>query len=79
MSEIVLNIEAGAFMLSYEEAMQVAEILCSCSRIDSTWKNGRTMEFIGGPNYKAASITPYTAIRRLDHESNAREMTEAKK
>jgi hypothetical protein len=76
--EVILNIESNTrFILSVEEALQIAEILCACQKIDTTWKT-RAMDYVAPPNHKAAFITPYTAIQRLDHETNAKEMKESK-
>ena len=75
--EVILHIESGMFLLSISEAMQVAEILCACSRPGKKWRSGRDSDLsvLFPPDFRAAIITPYTALLRMEHETNAKELT----
>jgi hypothetical protein len=75
--QVILHVEGGMFLLSLSEAMQVAEILCACSRPGKKWKSGRDTDLsvLFPPDFRAATITPYTALLKLDHETNAKELT----
>lgn len=75
--QVILHVESGMFLLSLSEAMQVAEILCACSRPGKKWKSGGSeqLEVLFAPDFRAATITPYTALLKLDHETNAKELT----
>lgn len=74
--QVILHVEGGMFLLSLSEAMQVAEILCACSRPGKKWKSGGSdMQVLFAPDFRAATITPYTALLKLDHETNAKELT----
>jgi hypothetical protein len=73
--QVILHIDGSMFLLSMSEAMQVAEILCACSRPDKKWKSGGDLQVLYPPNFRAAVITPYTALLKLDHETNAKEIT----
>ena len=75
--QVILHVESGMFLLSLSEAMQVAEILCACSRPGKKWKSGRDTDLavLFPPDFRAATITPYTALLKLDHETNAKELT----
>jgi len=74
--EVILHIESGMFLLSVSEAMQVAEILCACSRPGKKWRSGTTdLVVLLPPDFRAATITPYTALLRMEHETNAKEIT----
>jgi len=74
--EVILNIDSGSYLLSISEALQVAEILCACSRPGKKWKSGGSdLQVLFAPDFRAATITPYTALLKLDHETNAKELT----
>jgi len=74
--QVILHVEGGMFLLSLSEAMQVAEILCACSRPGKKWKAGSSdLQVLFPPDFRAATITPYTALLKLDHETNAKELT----
>jgi hypothetical protein len=74
--QVILHVEGGMFLLSMSEAMQVAEILCACSRPGKKWKSGGSdLQVLFAPDFRAATITPYTALLKLDHETNAKELT----
>lgn len=74
--QVILHVEGGMFLLSLSEAMQVAEILCACSRPGKKWKSGGSdMQVLFAPDFRAATITPYTTLLKLDHETNAKELT----
>ena len=75
--QVILHVEGGMFLLDLSEAMQVAEILCACSRPGKKWKSGRETDLpvLFPPDFRAAIITPYTALLKLDHEANAKEVT----
>jgi len=75
--EVILQIESGMFLLSISEAIQVAEILCACSRPGKKWRSGRDSDLsvLFPPDFRAATIMPYTALLKLDHETNAKELT----
>ena len=75
--QVILHVESGMFLLSLSEAMQVAEILCACSRPGKKWKSGRDTDLsvLFPPDFRAVTITPYTALLKLDHETNAKELT----
>ena len=74
--QVILHVEGGMFLLSLSEAMLVAEILCACSRPGKKWKSGGSdLQVLFAPDFRAATITPYTALLKLDHETNAKELT----
>ena len=75
--EVILNIDGGHYLLSISEALQVAEILCSCSRPGKKWQAGgvKDLRVMLPPDAQAATITPYTVLMKLDHEANAKEVT----
>ena len=74
--QVILHVEGGMFLLDLSEAMQVAEILCACNRPGKKWKSGGTdMQVLFPPDFRAATITPYTTLLKLDHETNAKELT----
>jgi hypothetical protein len=75
--QVILHVEGGMFLLSLSEAMQVAEILCACSRPGKKWQAGgvKDLRVMLPPDAQAATITPYTALLKLDHETNAKEVT----
>jgi hypothetical protein len=75
--QVILHVEGGMFLLSLSEAMQVAEILCACSRPGKKWRSGGSvdMQVLFAPDFRAVTITPYTALLKLDHETNAKELT----
>ena len=75
--QVILHIDGSMFLLSMSEAMQVAEILCACSRPGKKWRSGGTgdLQVLLPPDFRAATITPYTALLRMEHETNAKELT----
>jgi hypothetical protein len=75
--EVILHVESGMYLLSLSEAMQVAEILCACSRPGKKWKTGRDTDLpvLFPPDFRVATVTPYTTLLKLDHETNAKELT----
>jgi len=74
--QVILHIDGSMFLLDLSEAMQVAEILCACSRPGKKWKAGSSdLQVLSPPDFRAATITPYTTLLKLDHEANAKEVT----
>ena len=79
--KVILKVASGEFYLDLAEALAVAKVLCSASRI----KDMRITEDWGnvlvGPDIEAASIVPMTAHYWLQLETNrkAKEEREAKK
>ena len=79
--KVILRIASGEFYLDLAEALAVAKVLCSVSRI----KDVRIAEDWGnvllGPDIESVSIQPMTAHYWIQLEANrkAKEEREAKK
>ena len=71
--QVLLIVESGKFLLSPEEAFQIAAILNACSHITSKWAKGGSLSVVGKPNIQAAVVVPITAHMQLEWDANARE------
>ena len=71
--QVLLVIESGKFLLSPEEAFQVAAVLNACSHITTKWAKGGSVPVIDKPNIQAAVIVPVTAHMQIAWDANARE------
>jgi hypothetical protein len=72
--EVLLNVESGRYVLTIDEAMQVAKILGAAVTVGNEYRRG-TSDFVvyRKPQPLAASITPFHAALRIEVESNMRE------
>ena len=79
--EFILFVGESKFLLSLNEAMQVASILNSSQRIGTEWlkdvSHGRN-HVVKQPDISSAFVTPMTAIFRMELDANQR-LLEAKK
>ena len=74
--EVLLHIEGSQFVLNIEEALSVCEKLNACNQLGKEWSSvhGTNITMFTKPNIKAASITPITALIRLEVEANEKEI-----
>ena len=72
--QVLLVIESGKFLLSPEEAFQIAAVLNACSHITSKWAKGSgSLAVVGKPNIQSAVIVPVTAHMQLEWDANEKE------
>ena len=72
--EVVLHIESGKYLMTPTEAMQIAAVLNSCSRITIRWRAGGTgIAQFGEPETKSAVITPMTPMARVTLTQNMKD------
>jgi hypothetical protein len=79
--KVILKVASGEFYLDLTEALAVARVLCSVSRIKDTRITEEWGHVLVGPDIEAASIIPMTGHYWLQLEANrkAKEEREAKK
>ena len=79
--KVILKVASGEFYLDLTEALAVAKVLCSASRIKDMRITEEWGNVLVGPDIEAASIVPMTAHYWLQLEANrkAKEEREAKK
>ena len=72
--EVILNVESGRYLLTMDEAMNVARILGAAVTIGTEWRTG-VSDFVvyKKVNAMAASVIPFHAHLRIEVESNMRE------
>jgi hypothetical protein len=79
--EFILCVGDMKFLLSLEEAMQIASALNSSQRVSTEWlkdvPNGRN-HIVKQPNVESAHVVPMTAIFRMELETNQRLLEEKK-
>lgn len=79
--EFILFVGDAKFILGLNEAMQVASILNSAQRIGTEWlkdvSNGRN-HVVKQPSVESATVSPMTAIFRMELETNKRILEEKK-
>jgi hypothetical protein len=71
--EFILCIGDSKFLLSLDEAMQIATALNSAQYIGTEWLNGVTNgrnHVVKRPNYQSAVVSPMTAIFRMELDAN---------
>ena len=77
MDDYILVLGTSKFSLRLDAAAQIANILCSATRIEEEWlkdvPNGQR-HVTKPPSYSAAYITPMTAHMRIQIESNIKAM-----
>ena len=71
--QVILVVESAKFLMTPEEAFQVAEVLNSCSRISHKWVGGSNKEVIVEPSMDAAVVAPMTAYLIIKLAENAKE------
>jgi hypothetical protein len=78
---VILNVGDKKFLLTPEEAFQIANILCGASRIAKDWidRDKSSAWVIGEPDMLAATITPFTAHLQIECEANRRYKEEKEK
>jgi hypothetical protein len=69
--EVVLHVGDAVFLLNWEEAMKVAEVLCAAQTFGTQWKDGGNRKVLMPPNTQSATIAPYTAYLRLQIEGSS--------
>ena len=79
--EFILFVGDAKFILGLNEAMQVASILNSAQRIGTEWlkdvSSGRN-HVVKQPSVESATVSPMTAIFRMELETNKRILEEKK-
>ena len=79
--KVILKVASGEFYLDLTEALAVAKVLCSVSRIKDVRITEDWGNVLAGPDNESATIQPMTAHYWLQLEANrkAKEEREAKK
>jgi len=79
--EVLLHIEGSQFVLNIEEALAICEKLNACNQLGKEWSSahGGNLTMFTKPNIRAASVTPITAITRLEVEANERSIAEQRR
>ena len=79
--EVLLHIEGSQFVLSIEEALAICEKLNACNQLGKEWSSahGANLTMFTKPNIRAASVTPITAITRLEVEANEKSIAEQRR
>jgi hypothetical protein len=79
--EVLLHIEGSQFVLSIEEAMSICEVLNASNQLGKEWSSvhGTNVTMFTKPHIKAASITPITALTRLEVEANEKAIAEQRR
>lgn len=79
--EFILSIGDSKYLLSLNEAIQIASVLNSSQRIGNEWikdvPTGRN-HVIKRPDALSAVVAPMTAIFRMELETNQRTLDEKK-
>lgn len=79
--EFILFVGDSKFLLSLDEAMQIATVLNSSQRIGTEWlkdvPSGRN-HVVKQPDVSSAFVSPMTAIFRMELDTNQK-LLEAKK
>jgi hypothetical protein len=81
MVEVMLTVGDTKFLLALDEAMEIAKTLNSASVIERAWIKDQPSEkshIIKPPSFKAACITPMTALLQIEIDSNMKLMEEKK-
>lgn len=71
--EFILCIGENKFLLSLDEAMQIATALNSAQYIGTEWLNGVVNgrnHVVKRPHYQSATVSPMTAIFRMELDAN---------
>lgn len=72
--EVLLHIDSNKFLMTPDEALQVASILNNCTRLMTIWRaGGNGLTIFGAPDMKAAFITPFTPMMRVTIEQSTKE------
>lgn len=73
-NDVVLMIDDSArFVMSIDEALQIAMKLNMSTRIRSRWSNGANHQFVDKPD-TVAHIVPITTFMRMEWESTRKEI-----
>ena len=79
--EYILFVGDMKFLLGLNEAMQIASILNSAQRVSTEWlnnvPNGRN-HVVKQPSIESVTVSPMTAIFRMELETNKRILEEKK-
>ena len=79
--EFILFVGESKFLLSLDEAMQIATVLNSSQRIGTEWlkdvSSGRN-HVVKQPDVSSAFVSPMTALFRMELDANQK-LLEAKK
>ena len=71
--EFILMVGDNKFLLSLDEAMQIATVLNSAQYIGTEWlkdvPSGRN-HVVKRPHYQSAVVSPMTAILRMELDAN---------
>lgn len=81
MVDVMLMVGDTKFVLSIDEAMDIAKTLNSASVIERAWikdVHSEKSHIIKPPSFKAASIIPMTALLQIEIDSNMKLMEEKK-
>jgi hypothetical protein len=81
MGEVMLMIGETKFLLSIDEAMDIAKTLNSASVVERAWIKDVPSEkshIIKPPSYKAAAVIPMTALMQIEIDSNMKLMGDSK-
>lgn len=71
--EFILMVGDNKFLLSLDEAMQIATVLNSAQYIGNEWLNGvpnGRNHVVKRPSYQSAVVSPMTAILRMELDAN---------
>ena len=63
--QVVLVIDSTKFLLTIDEAMQVAGVLNSCNQLTTKWISSDNRLTISEPVMTSAAITPVTAYLKI--------------
>lgn len=71
---VILVVGERRFLLTADEAFQIANILCGASRLSKEWidRDKTSAWMITEPDMQSAVITPFTAILQLECDTNRR-------
>lgn len=78
-TQAVLHIGDRRYLMNREEAMLIAEALCSSSRIASDYHNRKSLFVVAKPDFGSAFVSPMTAIFTMELQANAKELEEKNK
>jgi hypothetical protein len=77
--DVILNVGSSRFILTLQEAMDLAMVINSCQRIGSKWAKNGSVTVVEKPSNDSCYISPITAIFRMELDSNARLIEEENK
>ena len=77
---VILNIGDKKFLLTPDEAFQIAHVLCGASRIGKEWidRDKSAAWMVTEPDMMSAVVSPFTAHLQIECEAN-RKYKEQKK